>query len=250
MTDLLHAMRLTRFAIAATLIVAACGGSTASPSAAASADRSAAPTVEASLSAAPSEAAVSEAPSVSELARPSFSLSRLTQNLANLDSYRIATTINGTPSYQATVVMKPPKAEAIILGDGTDTTRVIRIGDKAWLAPGNKQYQEVPISMVDPLVDPFPIRLFERFADGNIGALANDLGLEQKNGISARHYRLDSTTPLVGAFASLPAGAAIDFWVADEGYLVAYALTGASNEGRSIDISNVNDPANVVNPPS
>jgi len=250
MTDLRHATRLTILVASAALIVAACGGSTAATPVAGEATPT--PVV---AEATPTPAAATPEPATPEAAAtteaPSFNLTGLTQNLADVDSYRIAIAINGTPAYQATVVLKPDKAAAITLGDGTDATRIIKIGAKAWLATGSDAYQEVPASMVDPLVGSFdPIVLLGAFASGNIGAIANDLGSEQKNGINTHHYRIDSTSSLVGAFAALPAGAAIDFWVADEGYLVGYSLTGVSNEALSIDISNVNDSANVITAPS
>ena len=105
--------------------------------------------------------------------------------------------------------------------------------------------------MVTGLIGAFdPLLMLGAFANGNIGAIAKDLGTEQKNGVNAHHYRVDAASSLVGAFASLPAGAAIDFWVADEGYLVGYAFSGTGIEGLSIDITNVNDPANKVERPS
>jgi hypothetical protein len=105
--------------------------------------------------------------------------------------------------------------------------------------------------MVNGLLGAFdPILLLGAFGKGDIGAIANDLGTEQKNGVDARHFRLDATSSLGGAFA-MPAGAALDFWVASEGYLVSYEFSGAAaDQGVSIDVTNVNDPANVVKRPS
>jgi hypothetical protein len=249
-TERHYPARLTTLVLITGLAVAACGSGTATSAATARSDGSAVATAAASPSDAASEVASSERPSASQPALPSFDLRGLMQNLASLDSYRIAITINGAPTYQATEVMKPEKAEAIILGTGVDTTRVIRIGEKRWLATGSEAYQEVPPSMVDRLVGSFdPINLLDGFANGNVGAVASNVGIEQKNGISSDHYRIDSTSPPAGGFPALPAGAAIDFWVAHDGYLVAYSLTGVSIL-RSIDITNVNDPANRVERPS
>ena len=55
-----------------------------------------------------------------------------------------------------------------------------------------------------------------------------DKGAEQKNGVSAHHYLIDSTTA-VGGFSGVPAGASINLWIADEGYLVAL---GIDRDGR------------------
>lgn len=241
-----HPAWLTTLVVAAALTVAACGGGPARLSATARSDTSAAATIGASLSAATSGTAPNEAPPSSGQGLRSFRLSGLVQRLTSLDSYRITVAIDGTPTYQAIVIMKPEKAEAITLGAGIDTTRVIRMGDRRWLATGDGAYEEVPPSMVDRLVDSFdPINLFGAFASGEVGAVATNLGHEQKNGISTQHYRIDSTSSMAGPFSALPAGAAIDVWVADDGYLVAYSLTGVSTPA-SIDISGVDDPTNKV----
>ena len=47
------------------------------------------------------------------------------------------------------------------------------------------------------------------------------------------------------------AGAAIDIWIADQGYVVAWETTGfAAGEDIAIEISGVDDPANAVSPPN
>jgi hypothetical protein len=251
MLDLRHAVRVSTVAVSAAILFAACGGGTASVAPAASSEESAgAPGAEVPASEAPSGVAASEEPAASEAVLPSFELSGVLQNVEGVDSYRIVIAINGEVSYQATVVNRPEKAESIVLGSGTDATRVIHIGDKAWMGTGTDSYQEVPAAMIDPLISSFsPLLLLGAFANGNVGSAATDMGVEQKNGVSARHYRIDATSA-VGAFAALPAGAAIDFWVSDQGYLVAYALSGDADKTLSIDISHVNDPANEVKAPS
>jgi hypothetical protein len=77
-----------------------------------------------------------------------------------------------------------------------------------------------------------------------------EVGKEQKNGVSATHYKIDSTT-VVGGFAGVPPGAKIDLWIADEGYLVAWESTGFAGTGNfAIQVTNVDDPANKVERPS
>ena len=74
--------------------------------------------------------------------------------------------------------------------------------------------------------------------------------MEQKNGVQAHHVRIDSTS-ILGAAGAIPAGAAIDVWVADAGYLVAWEMSGfESGADFSIQVTNVNDPSNKVEKPS
>jgi hypothetical protein len=79
---------------------------------------------------------------------------------------------------------------------------------------------------------------------------ATDMGVEQKNGVSAHHFHVDATS-LPASSASIPPNAAVDIWVADQGYLVALETSGFSgNEALKIETTNVNDPANTVTAPS
>lgn len=182
---------------------------------------------------------------------PSFDLGGLTSNLANVDSYRIAISVAGSSVYQAIVISKPEKAEQITLGEGTDATAIIKIGTDSWISTGGGKFQKDDLGMANGLVGAFdPLLLFGAFANGNIASVSKDLGAEQKNGINAHHYRFDSTSSLAGSFP-FPAGSGLDFWVADDGYLAGYEFTGAAAEQNiSINISNVNDPANKVERPN
>lgn len=195
------------------------------------------------------EAPVVEATPVGEI--PSFDLSGLTNNLENVDSYQISLSVAGSTVYHATVVSQPEKAEEISLGEGADVTRVLRIGTDVWIAIGSEPYQKDDVGMANALVGSFsPLLLIGSFANGNIAAVSTDLGTEQKNGINTHHYRFDSTSSAAANF-SMPAGAGLDFWVADDGYLVGYAFTGtAADQNVAIDVSNVNDPSNKVERPS
>ena len=79
---------------------------------------------------------------------------------------------------------------------------------------------------------------------------AEDQGTEGTNGVQAKHFHIDSGT-FSGTFASMPAGASIDAWIAEEGgYLVALEIVDEAGDGIVIDVSDINDPANVVEPPA
>jgi hypothetical protein len=88
------------------------------------------------------------------------------------------------------------------------------------------------------------------FAQPGAWSGANDQGVEEKNGVQARHFRIENGS-FVGTLASMPPGASIDAWVAEDGgYLVSLAVVGEASDGFTIDVTNVNDPANVVKRPS
>lgn len=59
----------------------------------------------------------------------------------------------------------------------------------------------------------------------------------------------DSTT-VVGGFAGVPAGASINVWIAEEGYLVAWESAGFGAGDTSIQVTGIDDPANKVDRPS
>jgi len=233
--------------ISSTLLFAACGGGAA-----------ATPTPVAVVQATPPGAAatpVGEATPVAEAtpetALPSFDLTGLTNNLDKVDSYRISMSMAGSTVYQATVVTRPEKAEEISLGEGTDVTKVLRIGTDVWMSTGGEPYVKDDLGMGNTLLGSMsPLLLLGAFSKGNIAAVSTDLGSEQKNGVSTHHYRFDSSSALAAGF-TMPAGAGLDFWVADDGYLASYEFTGtAADQSISINVSNVDDPANKVERPS
>jgi hypothetical protein len=49
----------------------------------------------------------------------------------------------------------------------------------------------------------------------------------------------------------MPPGSSIEIWIAEDGgYLVSLSATGLSESDFQMDVTNVNDPANVVERPS
>jgi hypothetical protein len=178
---------------------------------------------------------------------PSFDISALTAGLANLDSYRVAITVAGQPVYTGTVVNKPVPSRDVTVSGGT---RIVVIGDEAWVAQGGGPLASVPETMANGLFAAYDPNLLV----GAFGGLAwaqssQDMGAEQKNGIDAHHYHIDPTT-LVGGLTPLPSGATIDVWIANDGYLAAFESTGTAGGDVSIEVTNVNDPANKVDRPS
>jgi hypothetical protein len=182
---------------------------------------------------------------------PSFDLAGLGA-IAGLDSYQSSFTAGGVLQYKTITVTKPVLSKDItqFSADGKVATRIIVVGDKAWSAQGaDGKFSPIPAAMSASLLAAFdPATLLGGYASYDWAHASSDKGLEQKNGIQARHLRLDATSP--GA-AFLPAGASIDVWVADAGYLVAWEMSGfGANQDVSIEVTNINDPANKVETPA
>ena len=252
MPDLRHLTRLTALVVATGLLAAACGGSSATSAPASSTEASAAPSVEA-----PSEAAT-EAPAESAEASvgalPTFDLAALSGALPGVDSYRTSTSIGGVKQYESVVVTKPDVSKAITVYDdqGAVTNRYVLIGKDAWQADGpDGAFTSVPAALASSFLVAFdPALMLGAYAQLDLTSLGTNQGMEDKNGVQAHHVRIDSTS-LLGAAGAMPAGSAIDIWVADAGYLVGWEMTGFPNDANfAIEVSNVNDSSNRVEKPS
>ena len=231
--------------IALAFVVAACGGATTSgaPGGSSGAGTSPAP----APAAAPTPAATNGGqPSTAAL--PSFDIGQLAAGLENVDSYRVSITVDGTEQYSGVVVTKPVLAREVTIAGGT---KILVIGQEAWLAEDGGAYKQAPSQLVSAMVAGFdPTPMVAAFSGPPWAPRSAAVGKEQRNGVSATHYKIDSTT-LVGGFAGVPPGAEINLWIADEGYLVAWESTGFAGTGSfSIQVTNVDDPANKVERPS
>ena len=231
------------------LAIAACSGATSStaPSGAAgsSAGASTAPTTT-TPSAAATSGESSVAPSIG-VALPSFDIGQLTAGLENVDSYQVSITMKGVEAYKGTVVTKPVLSRDVTVSGGT---RIVVIGSDAWVGQAGQPLTAVPGTMATQLFAAYdPTLLVGAFSGAGWADSSLDKGTEQKNGVSATHYRIDGTTIAAG-FSGLPAGATIDTWISDKGYLVALEATGFPGGDMSIQVTNVDDPSNKVERPS
>jgi hypothetical protein len=250
MTVLRTAGRAGSLLIPLALAVAACSGATSSGAPSASSGgggTSAAPTTAvATPTPAATSAGTSSAPSVA-IALPSFDISQLTAGLANVNSYRVSITIAGVEQYKAIVVTKPVLSRDITMAGGM---RIVVIGDEAWMGQAGAPLQAAPNAMATALFKNFdPTFLVGAYSGAGWAQSSHEVGTEQKNGVNAKHYHIDSTT-IAGGFTGLPAGASIDVWIADEGYLVALETKGFPSGDMSIQVTGVDDPANKVERPS
>jgi hypothetical protein len=236
------ASRLAAALVIPVLIVAACGGSTASTGAVASGEARSTGVAFPSGLVLPSGLAIP-----SDLAIPSFDLGSLVHGLDNVDSYKITIVSAGGQKYAATVVTKPVVAKDLTIGSGDSATHIVTIGDESWMGTGAEPLQSAPNALVGSMLGLFdPTILLAAFGNGSVGAYADNVGTEDKNGQPTTHYRVDAAR--LAVIASFPPSATIDFWVADDGYLVSVAATdfGTVGTNLAIDVTKVNDPANVV----
>jgi hypothetical protein len=238
--------------ILAALLLAACGGTTATAEPTSAAPGDATPTPAAEATEAPAtDAPIGEA--TPDVPLPTFDLDALAAGLPGVDSYRTSVSISGVEQYQSVVVKEPVLSKAItVFDDGDVSQRFVIIGDEAWQASGaDGDFEAVPSQLASSLLFAFdPAFMLGAYASADLGGAAADQGTEQKNGVQARHLKIDSAT-LVGVAAQMPAGSAIDIWVAEDGYIVAWEMSGFPDDANiSIQVTNVNDPANKVDAPN
>ncbi|MEA2610961.1 MAG: hypothetical protein QOG32_687 [Chloroflexota bacterium] len=186
--------------------------------------------------------------SLPSFAIPSFDIGVLTAGLDKVSSYRISVSVKGVEQYKAVVVTKPVLSRDITVNGGT---RFVVIGNEAWTAQGSGPLQSVPSQLATNMFAAFdPTLLVGAFAGPQWTQSSLDKGTEQKNGINAHHFVIDSTS-LVAGVTGVPPGASINFWIAPEGYLVAWESKGVGSSGDiAIEVTGVDDPANKVERPS
>ena len=196
-----------------------------------------------------------------------------------LDSYKFNVQIisssngtfgsEGTTSFTGTVVHKPDEEqqfdEVVTDASGSVTSELhfVIIGSNAWTKDtASDPYTAVPAAAVTPMTAAFaafrPEQLFWT-AFGTLGSDYHLAGTETKNGVNSQHFTGDAS---IGTFFSALSGTSgswqSDVWLAvDGGYLVssnvsaaAASATSAGSFSISVDITNVNDSANKLTPPS
>jgi hypothetical protein len=144
--------------------------------------------------------------------------------------------------------------------DQPGTLGFIVIGDDAWFDFGGG-YQKVPADQAGSLDQTFaafePETLFgQTYAD--YADQLDEVGSETKNGVETVHYTADPS--VLGALPSvygIEGTWAMDVWLAKGGgYLVSATVTGSGTSGSEtgefrlvMDITNIDDPANSIQPP-
>jgi hypothetical protein len=123
----------------------------------------------------------------------------------------------------------------------SETVRAIVIGDRAWLDRGSGTFARSGISEAAALVGVDTIDgVLDAYDDPDLAKALRLIGREDHEGTPADHYR-----------ATIGATAEVDVWIAPEGHLVAVSSSGwpGTDDALVVEISDVDDPANVVRPP-
>lgn len=249
MTTTRRAGVLTIGLVSTALLVAACGGGTASTAPSDGAASGPPASDAAPPSTEPTTTTATDAPDPSDIALPSFDLDDLVANLDGVDSYRTVMTVGGVSTFESKVVTKPVLSRDISITDNGTTQRIVVIGDEAWVGTGDA-LQPAPPEMATAMLGMFdPMLIAGGFATPGAMAGAKNVGTEEKNGVQATHYQITADS-LVGTIASMPPGAVIDLWIANEGYLVSLAISGNPEGDLAIDVFDVNDPSITVERPS
>ena len=190
--------------------------------------------------------------------------------LADLDSYRVsvvsrglvpASTANGEVTMSSTLVQGAAPAAAFTMTgvDGLEGGRLeaIVIGEEAWLKSGSGSWLRSPGGAADfdaAFTTLSPIGLVSGFE--GLALATNKVGDERKNGEPATHY-VSQDGDDDAAAAGLTHGVTNLWLAADGGYLLGLTIDGTWDlDGTptpirlTINVTNVNDPANRVTPPA
>lgn len=260
-------------ALVAGVFVAACGGPTTAPGSVTPGGS------EPATSQAPGATGTGGGPGGSQDVTAGSAFGTAANGLNALDSYKFNVQITsssngtfgseGTTSFTGTVVHKPDEEQQFdeivkdAAGNVTSELHFVIIGSNAWTKEkSDDSYTAVPAAAVTPMMTAFaafrPEQLFGT-AFGTLGSDYHLVGTETKNGVNSQHFSGDES---IGAFFSALSGTSgswqSDVWLAvDGGYLVssnvsasAATATSAGSFSISVDITNVNDPANKLTPPS
>jgi hypothetical protein len=241
------------------LLIAACGGSTASRTAtSAAAPPAAAPVApSASPSASPSEAASQAAASRSGLPDLSEIFGSVTK-LDSLTGYQISISIEqaaGKTDVTVTNVRTPVDAAHYdVTTPQGQKLSIVKIEEHGWVSQDGTTFVRTPLLALDSVLDPFtPVALFRAFQKQSAFKALTAVGTEEKHGVQATHYHIDENTPLPPTAAgTIPPGASADVWVAEDGFLVGLEAQGfgADLTSMSVEVTRINDPTLKVEPPA
>jgi hypothetical protein len=243
---------LAAIGIAFVLVAGACGSSATTNAPAASSRASVTPTPAASGS-----AASSGAPSAAEPTPIPVTADVLAQ-LEGLTSYKFKFTLKGG-SYASsvgpagvagTVVNSPSFAVQFTYAD----LEIIQTQDKIWTRNG-AGWDASPFGKTT--YDSYgPAILLSHYFPASVAAYYSPVGDTAINGVLVTHYQAaPSILNSMAAYWGVKPGATLagDIWLAKEGsYPVRWKVTGTGTDDFQflVDITNANDPANVIHLPA
>jgi hypothetical protein len=193
-------------------------------------------------------------------------LSDAASAFSNITSFQFSITMQGgtygsmlgDAPISGTIVLSPEKASDItIMG-----MEIREVGGKSYVNMGATWVESQGDSSTTSMADDFaPDKLFGSYMAGDLASDYTLAGEEQKNGVNTLHYTA-STDALTayGSMMGVEGGTwTADVWIAkDGGYPVSMkieATGGTDDDGNpetflfAMDITHVNDPANVITAP-
>jgi len=234
--------------------LAACGGSSPSPSSGGEAQAS---------SGAEESAAESMEPSAAESAaptEPSLDVGGAAGSISSLTSYQLDVTIEAAGETQTITILatkSPVEATHYTMGGGSPLEMIVIDGQGAWLKQGDTW--TAPQGGTDLYLSVFdffaPDRIVSTYRLGLYAANFQAQGSEDRNGVSATHYHLDASGITGPGSENFPQDGTFDLWVAnDGGYLVGLVFGGTDPEtgersDLTMDVSRVNDPSISIEAP-
>lgn len=248
-------LRIAALAGTLALALAACGGSSPSPTADGG-EPSAAASTEASTaeSMAASEAA-SAAPSESAL-NPGAAAAGIDE----LTSYQLDVNISAAGETTTLTILKtttPVEATHYTMA-GSETLELISIDgvgtwlnqDGTWMEPPGGA--DLYLSVFDFFA---PDTIVSQYRLGSFGAEFKDQGSEDHNGIATKHLHLDASDISGPGSEAFPSDGMFDLWLAEDGgYMVGLAFSGTDVDTgdyseMTFEVSRVNDPSISIEPP-
>jgi len=178
---------------------------------------------------------------------------------SSIKSYKFAITMKGgtygdmlgSAGMTGTVVVDPPASDVTIMG-----MEVREVGGKSYVKMGDSWVASTDKSTSSLADSLSPQKMFGSYLGTGEADGYKAVGDEQKNGVSTTHYTASADIlSQYGSLLGVTGGTwTADVWVAkDGGYPVSMkiASTGGSSEFlMSIDITNINDPANAITAPN
>jgi hypothetical protein len=199
--------------------------------------------------------------------------------LSDLGSYRFEVTLRSSNvpafsagdmdiTFTATIVRKPVAASHLLMEGRAEpmlgTYEVIIIGDEGWARGGEIGNAWIAAPKGEAASFASNMEMFEPGSlYGSFGTQVakylTRVGTEAHNGIPSIHYTADAAAEAeVGQSAGLTGSWSMDVWIAEaHAYLVGMEIAGkgVSSAGApgelllSIEVSHLNDSANVIEPP-
>lgn len=260
MRETTHTMALTRTIrlggpiMVLAVALAACGGSSPSPSSGGEAQAS---------SGAEESMGESMEPSVAESAEPTdgaLDVGKAADSVSGLTSYQLDVTVESAGETQTITILatkSPVEASHYTMGGASPLDMIVIDGEGAWIKQGDTW--SAPQGGTDLYLSVFdffaPDRIVSTYRLGLYAANFAEQGSEERNGVSSTHFHLDASGISGPGSENFPDDGTFDLWVAnDGGYLVSLVFGGTDPEtgersDLTMDVSRVNDPSISIEAP-